>query len=210
MRIYSHISRFDERSRGFGVAPVVAGKPRRTKLWACPVVLNQGSEGACTGFAVAHHANAKPAPLRVLLKQQAMWLYERAKQIDEWPGEGYDGSSVLAAVKAAREKGWVKSFSWAFGEDELALAIGYVGPAVLGIPWLEGMENPDKKGFIHATGPVRGGHAILCNGYDAKHEVYRLHNSWGKRWGAAGECWISAEDVKRLLSLQGEACVPRK
>lgn len=210
-RSYNHISRFDERSRMYGIADAINGQlPLKSRSWDCPVTLNQGSEGACTGFAVAHDLNAKPSPLVPVTKAQAIALYKRAKQIDEWPGDGYEGSSVLAAVKAAREKGWVKSFSWAFGVEDLALALGYVGPAVLGIPWLSGMETPDKGGVIKATGAVRGGHAILCNAFDNGNEMFRLHNSWGPRWGIKGECWIGWKDMAKLLGLQGEACVIRK
>jgi C1A family cysteine protease len=55
-----------------------------------------------------------------------------------------------------------------------------------------------------------GGHAILCSGYDAKKELYRLHNSWGPKWGKGGDCFISAKDMATLLKRRGEAAVPLK
>ncbi len=35
-----------------------------------------------------------------------------------------------------------------------------------------------------------------------------LHNSWGKDWGVNGRAKMSLRDMQRLLSEQGEACVP--
>ncbi|MCV0394777.1 MAG: C1 family peptidase [Rhizobiaceae bacterium] len=69
-------------------------------------VLDQGSEGACTGFALATVANyllrvrdAAPEADEV----SAWMLYAMAKRYDEWPGEDYDGSSARGAMK-----GWHK------------------------------------------------------------------------------------------------------
>jgi hypothetical protein len=209
-RTFSHIPRFDERSREFGIRTLVGAKPRISNYWPCQVHLNQGSEGACTGFATAHDIAAPPFARKGVTVTLAKELYARAKQLDEWPGENYDGSSVLAAVKAARERKLLASYRWAFGEDDLALAIGYAGPVILGIAWLAGMEKPDANGRVRATGAKRGGHAILCNAYDAGKNLYRLHNSWGRAWGVAGACWIPAADMKKLLAMDGEACVPSK
>jgi len=68
-----------------------------------PMILDQGSEGACTGFALAAVVNF----LRAKQKQTAIvsprMLYELARRYDEWPGETYEGSSARGAIK-----GWVK------------------------------------------------------------------------------------------------------
>jgi hypothetical protein len=111
-------------------------------------------------------------------------------------------------MKAAMEQGWYAEYRWAFGEEDLALAVGHLGPAVLGVNWYEGMETPDYRGVIHATGECLGGHAILCKGYDARREMYRLLNSWSRYWGKRGECWITTADLARLLKEDGEACIP--
>ncbi|HEY9099506.1 MAG TPA: C1 family peptidase [Thiobacillus sp.] len=67
------------------------------------MVLDQGQEGACTGFAMAAVVNF----LRAKRQQRSMvsprMLYEMARRYDEWPGEDYDGSSARGAIK-----GWVK------------------------------------------------------------------------------------------------------
>ncbi|WP_426236885.1 C1 family peptidase [Pararhizobium sp. DWP1-1-3] len=69
-------------------------------------VLNQGKEGACTGFGLATVANYL---LRIrgqnpTADEVSAWmLYAMAKRYDEWPGEDYDGSSARGAMK-----GWFK------------------------------------------------------------------------------------------------------
>ncbi|APO72214.1 peptidase C1A papain family protein (plasmid) [Rhizobium gallicum] len=69
-------------------------------------VLDQGREGACTGFGLATVANYL---LRVrgqnpTADEVSAWmLYTMAKRYDEWPGEDYDGSSARGAMK-----GWFK------------------------------------------------------------------------------------------------------
>lgn len=69
-------------------------------------VLNQGREGACTGFGLATVANYLLRRRRVVPDPKQVsprMLYEMAKRYDEWPGENYDGSSARGAMK-----GWHK------------------------------------------------------------------------------------------------------
>jgi hypothetical protein len=68
-----------------------------------PEILDQGQEGACTGFALA-------AVVNFLLHNQGQdrrvsprMLYEMARRYDEWPGEWYEGSSARGAMK-----GWLR------------------------------------------------------------------------------------------------------
>jgi hypothetical protein len=67
-----------------------------------PEVLDQGREGACTGYALAavinFHLNGRN--LKRLVSPRM--LYDMARRYDEWPGEGYEGSSARGAMK-----GWV-------------------------------------------------------------------------------------------------------
>lgn len=208
-RIFDRLVHFDLTSRNFPIRSLISPSLRpRTQLWPCSVYLDQGSEGACTGFAVSHEAAASPVRVRGITNDVARQVYRRAQQLDEWPGENYSGSSVLAAMKAGQERGWYSEYRWAFGEEDLALAISYSGPAVLGINWYEGMSRPDRDGLIHPTGRQTGGHAILCRGYNATTKLYRLRNSWSFRWGVRGDCFISAAELSALLQNSGEACIP--
>jgi hypothetical protein len=68
-----------------------------------PAVLNQGREGACTGFALAAVVNFLLYQRHNKTAVSARMLYEMARRYDEWPGEDYEGSSARGAMK-----GWVR------------------------------------------------------------------------------------------------------
>ena len=73
------------------------------------------------------------------------------------------------------------------------------------------MMDTDRKGYVHVTGDVVGGHAILCNRVNVTDRYFGLSNSWGPsgavmyQWGLGGTCRISLADMKRLLAEDGEA-----
>lgn len=206
---------FDERSRNFALCDTLRQshhkiKRPRSYTWRCNHTLDQGTEGACVGFAWAHELIARPAeidPATISARE----IYFNAQRLDPWEGGAYpgaskfyEGSSVLAGAKAAMLTGHIGGYVWAFGIDELRLGIGYYGPAVLGIDWYEGMNKP-AQGFIKPTGRKLGGHAILCRAYDAKAKVYTLRNSWGSGWGIGGDCYLREEHLENLLGNRGEA-----
>ena len=209
-RVFDRIVHFDERSRQFPARMAVRAVAPRSRNWTCAINLDQCVEGACAGFAVSHEAAATPCVVPGITNAVARQVYKQAQRLDEWDGEDYDGTSVLAAMKAGKARGWWAGYRWAFGERDLAFAVGYLGPAVLGINWYADMETPDVSGQIHAAGGQLGGHAILCVGYDHARQMYRLHNSWGKDWGIGGDCFISVADMTRLLAENGEAAIPMK
>lgn len=218
------IPQFDERSKQYPIRTLLAevAKKRRSYTWSCPVgrspsgalpsggALDQGREGACTGFAIAMEAAARPVLIPGITNEVAKQIYKRAQQLDEWAGEAYEGSSVLAALKAGIEWGWYREYRWALGpgaeqaEEDLALAVGYRGPAALGTNWYEGMFGADADGYLNVTGKVVGGHAYLTNSYSLKRNAYWVPNSWG----GAGCGWLRQTDMIRLLDENGEAAIP--
>jgi hypothetical protein len=203
---------FDERSRAYPIARMVALKKPRSYTWRCNSYLDQGSEGACVGFGIAHELAARPAEVTGLTNAFAREkIYWEAQKIDEWPGGSYpgakpryEGTSVLSGVKVACDKGFFDSYYWGFSLDDLILGVGYRGPAVLGLPWLEDMFDTDNQGFLHATGNVAGGHCILCRGVNVTKKYLLLRNSWGKDWGMNGDCKLTFDDMKKLLADGGE------
>jgi hypothetical protein len=54
-----------------------------------PAILDQGNEGACTGFALAAVINFLLAQRGTRRSVSARMLYELARRYDEWPGENY-------------------------------------------------------------------------------------------------------------------------
>src|SRR5688500_8208269 len=82
------------------------------KYSAANLVLDQGKEGACTGFGLAAVVNylrweravrlaieAKKASPDNPNRISAMMLYLNARLYDEWKGEDYEGSSCRGAMK---------------------------------------------------------------------------------------------------------------
>lgn len=203
------LKEFDERSRNFRIAAV---KKPRSYSWRCSDYLDQGSDGACVGFAVAHELIARPSEVYGVNADYAKKaVYWEAQKIDPWDGGSYpgatpkyEGTSVLAGVKVAHKLGWFDEYRWGFGLEDLVLGVGHNGPAVLGIPWYEGMMNTDPMGHVSPTGRVVGGHAILCKAVDVKRKEFILHNSWGRNWGFLGDCFISFMDMTKLLHEDGE------
>ncbi len=217
--LLEYISSPDERNRNYPVSAMLeeltvdGDLPELrpiSKHWDCPIMLNQGSSSACTGFSTVQEIVSDPVST-VMTKAEGEALayecYRWAQHNDEWAGEAYKGSSVNAAMKWALKGGYISSYHWAFDINDLILAIGHKGPAVLGIGWYEGMAKP-KGGFIRPTGRNTGGHAILCNGYNHETEVFTLHNSWGRWWGRKAECYITKSHLELLLSDGGVAAIP--
>lgn len=206
---FDRLISFDERSRDFPIRTMVADKPRRSYTWAINVSLDQGNEGACVGFGWSHELAAKPA-VHSVTNQTALALYHQAQTLDEWPGEAYEGTSVLAGAKAVQANGFMAEYRWAFGENDLALAVGYKGPAVLGVNWKTGMDDmtvdPAGRRWAHVTGDIRGGHCFIVHGYSKPLNAYKAWNSWG----APSEFYISVPDMVNLLADSGEACIPVK
>ncbi|RKS27884.1 papain like protease [Pseudomonas sp. WPR_5_2] len=79
------------------------------------LVLNQGNEGACTGFGLAAVVNYllwrndRASP-----KTSPRQLYHLAKLYDEWPGEDYTGSSCRGALKGWHKHGVCAEELWPY------------------------------------------------------------------------------------------------
>lgn len=223
------VKQFDARSRSFPMTAVLDEltpkdyKPR-SHTWPCDQHYDQGPDGSCVGHAWAHELRAKPVVIDDIDHAFALWIYKTAQKYDEWPGTNYDGTSVLAGAKVIQGRppampegrGLMGEYRWIFGDiDDLIKTLGYFGPVVLGTNWYAGMMDADADGFIHRTGDMVGGHAILIKGVKlapktkpATSGAVRLHNSWGESWGQGGDCWLSIADLETLLGEQGELCVP--
>lgn len=198
----------DSRNRNFKIDSLLPrGATPISQLWHTEGVLDQGRHAACTGFAVCGDAWSDPIRVAGITNQLAVILYKEAQKVDEWPGENYEGSSVNAAMKVATSWGWYSEYRWAFGVDDVVLALGYIGPVILSINWYADMEKP-VDGYVRPTGALVGRHAILCRGYNAETREFTLRNSWGPSWGTQGDSLLRYDDLKRLLNEEGHACVP--
>ncbi len=77
-----------------------------------PAVLDQGTEGACTGFALAAVVNFLLRSLNSQRRVSPQMLYEMARRYDEWPGEDYEGSSARGGMKGWVMHGVVSADTW--------------------------------------------------------------------------------------------------
>lgn len=78
-------------------------------------ILDQGEEGACTGFGLATVANYLLTRRKVVPDNapvSARMLYEMARRYDEWPGENYSGSSARGAMKGWQKHGVCRQDAW--------------------------------------------------------------------------------------------------
>lgn len=80
-------------------------------------ILDQGQEGACTGFGLATVANYLLRTRRIIADTEpvsARMLYAMARRYDEWAGEDYDGSSARGAMKGWHKHGVCSAEAWPY------------------------------------------------------------------------------------------------
>lgn len=193
------------------------------KRYGVPV-LDQGQEGACTGFALATVANyllgQRAAPCQPV---SAHMFYDMARRYDEWEGEGYEGSSARGAIKGWHKHGVCLEQEWPSGgassgprlTGELAQA---AGRCPLGAYFrvnhkdLVSMHNAlAEVGVLYATGIVHDGWQAA--GSSGQIEIghkrlgghafaivgydergFWLQNSWGPDWGKDGFAHLTYDD----------------
>jgi hypothetical protein len=90
------------------------------KKWKVPI-LDQGREGACTGFGLATVTNYLLTRRKVVPDPKpvsARMLYQMAKRYDEWPGESYSGSSARGAMKGWHKHGVCGDECWPYDVND--------------------------------------------------------------------------------------------
>lgn len=211
---FDRLVHFDERSKGHRVfkTPSDILEPRN-KTWQIVKHLDQGREGACVGAGITQALIADPVCAFGLdMPYAKKRVYWPAQLEDPWPGSSmpgdhpfYEGTAVVAGLEIVRKLGWIDSYKWVFSFQEFCSAMSYAGPAVMGLKMREGMMEIDRDGFLRPIGEVIGGHCLVCKGIDVQNQLFILHNSWGDEWGISGDCYVSFEDMEKMLADQGEA-----
>lgn len=145
-----------------------------------PVILDQGTEGACTGFALAAVINYLLAQRKIKRRISPRMIYELARRYDEWPGENYSGSSARGAMK-----GWERHG---------------VCPATLWPDTLFGSENFDQERADAATSTPGGAYyrvdfRQVRHVHSAIHEVGAVYATLMVHagWGAPGPTTVTVE-----------------
>ena len=215
---WEHVERYPYSA----VAPVTVPTIERTlPLPRYRTVYDQRREGACVGF-----ASSWMMSIFNRCRYDATWLWNRAKEIDEWPetAPGDDkGTSVRAAMDVLRVKGHsrvvrgrteacrtsegIAANRWATTVDEIRTAISEGAPVVLGTVWYVNFDRPVKKGrewWIGEgdPGPRRGGHAVCVFRASDRRQAVGIVNNWGPSYPLV---WLAYTTVERLLGEHAEA-----
>lgn len=229
--VLDRVPHLDPKSRGYAVRDYKATgtKTPRSYSWSCAPHFDQGREGACVGHGFAHDLAARPV-VREATSPLAFEIYHEAQRIDPWPGEDYDGTSVLAGAKVYVSRGFATGYRWGFGLEDMILTLGYNGPVVFGVDVLTQMFYPDEMGFTEVAGQLEGGHCVLGKAIKLQWKTgttteqktnpgwldhlnlntsyVTWHQSWGEDFGLGGDVKVRLSGMAELLSRQGEVCVP--
>jgi hypothetical protein len=213
----------DERDYVVWQTPLrVAASERTTRFWYMGGAwLDQNGFPHCVGYSWTHWIEDGPVQQPNITgdNDYADELYSRCQQVDEWPGEDYEGSSVRAGAKVLTSRGVLNGYYFAFDIESVKLNVLERGPVVLGTTWYRSMFTPKKYDDrtyvceVNESSGSAGGHAYLLNGISLTKEIggetgfFRLKNSWGRDWAFDGRCFISIEDVAKLLEDDGEMCI---
>lgn len=186
-------------------------------------ILDQGTEGACTGFGLAsvvHYLmRVRHVGSDATLISPYM-LYDIARRYDEWSGESYDGSSCRGAMKGWQKHGVCDFKLWpATGKGQLTEScVNDAARRPLGAYFrvnhrdLVAMHAAiTEVGALYVSSSVHSGwrkvaadgHIRLVDDNIGGHAFaivaydsagFWLQNSWGGKWGKAGFGHLSYED----------------
>lgn len=136
-----------------------------------PEILDQGMEGACTGFALAGAINFLLAQRRLKRRVSPRMLYEMARCYDEWPGENYEGSSARGAMKGWARHGVCERGLWpdsSYGRGNLTERISKVA-----------IGTPSGAYYRVKHKEVRNVHAALSE-VGIVYCTLMVHDGWDK------------------------------
>ncbi|MBL3599699.1 MAG: C1 family peptidase [gamma proteobacterium endosymbiont of Lamellibrachia anaximandri] len=185
-------------------------------------ILDQGKEGACTGFGLAAVINMLNQKRESDIRVSARMLYNMAKKFDRWPGEAYSGSSCRGAIQGWKSMGACSDELWPYRSDDRSyLTIERAKNArnnTVGAYYRLKHNIADFHAALNETGviyvsanvhsgwwprnlrggripfrtPSQGGHAFAVVGYNEA--GFLVQNSWGPGWGKNGLAFWSYED----------------
>ncbi len=178
-------------------------------------ILDQGKDGACTGFGLAAVVNIqrrlKYGPKTPLVSSRM--FYEMARRFDEWTGEDYEGSSIRGALRGFFNCGVCLERDWPYRAAEAGLLTLERARAarniLLGAYYRVQPSIADMHAAIHEAGAVYVSARVHDGWFDPadgriepqppspqgghafaiigyNSEGFWVQNSWGPSWGHDG------------------------
>jgi hypothetical protein len=152
---------------------------------------NQGHEGACVGFGWSRCMSLLNKP-----EYAARWLWDRAKEADQWPETqpGDDnGTTVRAAGDVLVDKGHVV-WSDEDADDDATERATYQPDASQGITAFRWAKSIDEV------------HGVLGNKRADELGAVPVLNSWGDDYPE--RVWMPDDVLDRLMQEDGEVAIP--
>ena len=179
-------------------------------------IYDQGSEGSCTGNAMAGCLSSGPfcaSPADALNEEDARRLYHRATFLDNVPGHWPTdtGSTGLAVCKAAKEEGRIGGYKHAFSVGA-ALAAMMSTPFIVGMVWVASFDEVEEgqEELPPPEGDERGGHEVCARKYDHEKRRIWIDNSWSESWALRGGIWIPLATFEALMHRRGDVTIPHR
>lgn len=186
-------------------------------------ILDQGKEGACTGFGLATVVHYLMRVRKIIpdgARISPYMLYDMARRYDEWAGENYEGSSCRGAMKGWHKHGvckldlWPKSGNQPLSEAQTNDGARHPLGAYFRVNHLDlvAMHSAiTEVGALYVSSNVHSGWDNV--GKDGRIQLvddnvgghafalvaydengFWLQNSWGSSWGHSGFGHVTYED----------------
>jgi hypothetical protein len=218
-RAMGRIPEWDPRSDNYRISRFIP-QFREPRSYSWPIYLpitDQDGQGACVGFTILEELASTPQIVKGLTNRDGFDLYWDIQDTDQWAGSerpgdpaGHsEGTSVHAAARLMKDRGLWAGYLWAKTVEELREAVCWHGPVPIGVDWFTGSMETDDGGYVHPTGVVEGGHAVLIRGYSRMRQAFRGRNHWTSGWGVRGEFWIREQEMPAYMN-DAEICLPTR
>ena len=184
-----------------------------------------GPEGTTVGFSIAYALQAAvKVKTNESVKLSPRGIYVLAKKYDEWPGEDYEGTSVVGGLEAVREIGAYLEKDWPYGSkskpktarkpsykisayselkgiEQILNALREKKVIVAAIQVTDDFDKTDTDGKVTIKLPLKsiGAKTISIVGYNEETAEFKFANDWGTAWGNGGFGLIKDTDLSRIM-----------